>query len=1487
MPRKGGEADKFGARYEGRWTVRQLLYVLLGDADSIEVEPVGPVGDGVEFELKRDGKSEVHQVKRQNGSSTKWTLSSLLSNGVLGAAQKQVALGNKFVFVSTVPPEHLEELCDRARRSADLKSFLQERSLTVPLHKSFLYLSSAKVYQTEQAAWQTLRGTWVHVEGEIGLVDVNNVLAQITLEGAGAKLAAVGLGDLVLENLSVKLDVEAIEQGLAAYKLRRRSQIMGSASIRQLVAGKTDEWKTSAARELLNPAIARPESSLIRQKLTGEHKVLFALGEAGAGKSAVIYQAVAEIEASGWRTLAFRLDRVGSFHSTTALGKQLDLEHSPVAALAAASDGAPCLLVVDQLDAVSFASGRLPEMFDTVASLLREAQLFPEMRVLLACRKFDVDNDHRIRALVNEEDIGQVDVGPLSDDQRNEAVEAMGLEAGLLNEQQRSLLSSPLNLVLLSSIADQQDALTFATTKDLFDAYWDRKRRDCRSGRPTPPRFVEVIQLLATTMSSRQRLSLPPSVLDAGDLLDDADVLASEGVLIREKKKISFFHEAFFDYAFARRWMAQNESLVPFLLESEQELFRRSQVRQILTHLREEEPGRFIREVEELLLHPNVRFHIKHVVLALLRALPDPSVAEWEMVEHIASQQPEYVDALWLSLRTVAWFDLLDKQGVIQGWLSSSQVDDHNHAMNVMMIGVKDRPDRVAAILAPFATVKPDYPAWLRWMVRFGNVHESRPLFELLIASIARNELEVYFNEIWAATYGFGAKRPEWAVELLASYLIRRPGAMDTDAMGRVDVLGTTEHGIIELVEKSADGAPEDFCDVFVPYMINAMKASEIDVTRAPIEDFNFSHRYAESSYGHSDLRTLLPSKVVSALSATVNASPDKARESLELLAEDPHETAQWILFNVLSSHGEKYAAWAASLLLERDHRFLCGNTGNGVWVARELLRAVGPFLDDATLEQITTAVLAFQPPWQERIPGFYQFTLLSALDGCLISAAASARLAELRATIGTDQPGAPIGMSGGFVSAPIPEGEASKLTDDEWLDVIARFDDTEEHDFFSLRGGAHEQSGVLQSLTSADPVRFANFAMRLTEDTNPAYDSAILQGLAQAATDPEDVFRVMRHFDSFRHNENDRWIPWPLQRFLDDDIPDDIIQMIIAKALGPVGSDEESWKTPSSSGEPYYGGDIYNAGINTARGQAAETLASLLFHDKDGERAKLVLPQLDALATTASTAVRSCVARVAIAAINHSLPAAKSAFSILVQDDDRLLVTRTVSDLILYMGYSEPALIAPVVDRMLGSEFEDVRRNGGRVAAVAGLRFGFPDLLDRACSSEDVEIRRGAAETCARYVASENQLTKVPGYLATFFDDSDEKVREMAAVAAPTLRTEKLRPFREIITSLIGSKTFEQAVNQLLITLEQAPDQIDDLAILCAERFIEVYGVATGDLSTGAAGNAREVGALLLRAYAQVAPGTERGRVLDALDDLLLHGAYGVDELVDATARS
>jgi hypothetical protein len=221
-----------------------------------------------------------------------------------------------------------------------------------------------------------------------------------------------------------------------------------------------------------------------------------------------------------------------------------------------------------------------------------------------------------------------------------------------------------------------------------------------------------------------------------------------------------------------------------------------------------------------------------------------------------------------------------------------------------------------------------------------------------------------------------------------------------------------------------------------------------------------------------------------------------------------------------------------------------------------------------------------------------------------------------------------------------------------------------------------------------------------------------------------------------------------------------------------------------------------------------------------------------------------------------------------------------------VYIGNTDPTIVEPVIRRMLASEFAEVRKVGGQLAAYAGLELGFTNLLTSAQGAEDAATREGGAITCAQRLPHTSNATLASAVLKELTNDADEKVREAVAGVAAALRGRELRPFKEVLISLIDSPSFEPAVDQLLITLEHATDRIDDLIMACARRFVDVFGMDMGNLSTRAAGNADEVGRLVLRAYEQARTRPERSAVLDLIDKLLLFSAYRVDERVDAAAR-
>ena len=77
MPRPGGEADKFGNRYESLWAVDAVLDLIGSQYVALTFEPLGDEAAGVEFfATNQSGTHEYHSIKRQQADGN-WTINRL------------------------------------------------------------------------------------------------------------------------------------------------------------------------------------------------------------------------------------------------------------------------------------------------------------------------------------------------------------------------------------------------------------------------------------------------------------------------------------------------------------------------------------------------------------------------------------------------------------------------------------------------------------------------------------------------------------------------------------------------------------------------------------------------------------------------------------------------------------------------------------------------------------------------------------------------------------------------------------------------------------------------------------------------------------------------------------------------------------------------------------------------------------------------------------------------------------------------------------------------------------------------------------------------------------------------------------------------------------------------------------------------------------------------------------------------------------------
>jgi hypothetical protein len=1273
MPLAGGAADKFGNRYEGRWTVNCMIDVMDERACSICLEPPGAEGEGIEFWVRRGDKREYHQVKRQHSARGSWTIADLGSRSVLTHFWEKLRDPRaSCIFVSTHAACQLGELAERARGAASWEEFDQ------------IFLKA----DTQSRFFDELRREWGDCQGRdafaaLKCVHVETISEDTLRTFVESRLAALVEGDsATVTDILAQLALDAVHQELTAHDIWRHLENRG---FRRRQWGKDPHVLAAvkaANKRYLTPlrdaaiareVILREEVETVLDMLTspGRTRGVLLTGEAGVGKSGVILQAVESLQEQGLTLITFRIDRLGPAVLPSDVGRQLGLPDSPANVLAAVAQGRDCVLVIDQLDATSLASGRHPQFFDCVSEILQQAQAHPRMRLLLACRKFDVDNDARLRRLSGETGIVEtVPVNRLSHTTVREVVADLGLDAGRLDSKQLDLLSIPLHLSLLAEIAESTsiDVLDFQTAKDLYDRFWDYKQDVIRMRIGRSIQWTRVVDALCDYMSDRQILSAPANTVD--DYNHDAQAMASEHVLISDGQRYSFFHEGFFDYAIARRFAARGRELLPLLRGNEQHLFRRAQVRQILVHQREADFTQYLADLRSLLTSPDIRFHLKQVVFGLLAQLSDPTDSEWHVLSSLM-RDPE--DALtsevWRALHgSTAWFLLLDSLGIVRRWLANPSEDRISRAAVLLSSVQRQLPDRVAELVEPYVGASAEWNTRLVYLAQWAELGSGRRFFNLFLLLIdqgildeARGPIAVN-SDFWSLIYSLPGERPDWACEVIGHYFQRRltlslaAGSPNRFSWNAETVPDSQLHDEISM--KSARGAPLTFVKEVLPFMLRVMSQTAEQTGDPPWRDPVWQYRPVGRTYMSND--ALLAAMEASL--ATLATSDSKAFSIVaKQLSTMNFETVQYLLIRAYAANGSRFADEAAEYLCNRPARLRTGYGDNSYWATRQLLEAITPHCSAEWLAKLEEAILNYYPEWERSVEGHraYGHAQMILLEGIIPSprsAAAARRLDEWRRKFGVQSVEPPRPMEARYVGSPIPESAAERMTDDQWLSAVARYS----HDQMralpngELVGGAHELAQLLEEQVKRQPARFATLACRFPDDTHPAYFDAVLRGVPEGGLDDMQlVLDVCKRCHQLRSRPCGRWICRSLSKLAEHRLPEEALDILAWYATEDPDPEQELWRARGTDR------DIITAAINSAWGSAAEAMAKLVF--ADGNLVTYLLPSIERMVRDPSIAVRCCVADILTAVLKHDRELAIGLFEQLCDTEDALRYNQKV----------------------------------------------------------------------------------------------------------------------------------------------------------------------------------------------------------------------------------
>jgi hypothetical protein len=1524
----GGHADKLGNRYEGRWVVKQLLFLLNEQLRSVTVEAIGDDEAGVDLWVgKRDQTREAQQCKANNRSKSQWTMADLGHSGVLKHIRSQLARDKsyEFSFVSSVPAPLLSELCDRARELAEspqafIKHHINEgtsaRRGAFDAYCKRLDLDvSSEVDRT--IAVDLLGRTHVHQFADDRHAKEDLCGFAKLLVVADPDLVIACLADYVDGNLRKTIITNDLRSHLRSkgFQLRR---LVGDDRLASMFENLRCDFIESIQPTLAgDQLISRLEADALCSLVTSDSSPSVTLlhGGTGSGKSGVLYALARRLDETGVPYVAIRLDRKPPRGTAVDWAQSLGLPDTPPLCLAELAGDRQAVLILDQLDALRWTNSHAPEGIDVCKSLLREVRALREagrrITAVVSCRTFDMRHDPQIKEWLGagtSPSVTQIEVGCLPSDVVKRIVEKFGLDSSRFPTSRLTLLSCVQNLAMWIQIVRlEQKSPDFDSATQLMRAFWKSRNQHLEAAGISPDEREKVLASLVDHMERTASLEAPSHLLESHQKL--ATELQSLGVVSITGKTVSFGHQSYLDFQIADR-IIRTAGFTPASLldwlgdKTKQPLFRREQLRQVLFLLAADDPHNFCAVVHRLLKSDRVRFHIKQLALEAIGQLrPEQLISDlaiqllnddkWRdhVLGHVFAGNAAYVDAL-------------SNRGILRAWLLSGDSVLENRALWLLELVAGQCEDALANCCEAVIELGGDWPLRVRnVLLRSSIATESKRLFRVRLHVIRLGALSEYVP--WDA---LARDAPSRALRLLGAMYESFPDRIRGDSNWRSYLrFDQPEH--VSALMAAGRKRPRLAWSVLLPNLFQLIELKR-EQRRA--------WKQGKDQFSNLPLFKV-PRALVRILMSTARALARQHPSILETIVNSHSAsrsaTIQRILVAGKSALPNSEADQAVDWLISNQRRLRCGSgRKHPSWEpARLLIERMSPHCSAQTFRRLEHCLLRYRDPCEAREAAYWlearrrgdfrgqfgaaQYHLLSALPLERCSLETRSRFGVLQRNFESVAPRPRARGWGGPVRSPIGSHRLDHLSDKAWLAIIDNKD-------ISARRGRwkHSASGLLETSVEAfardlrtaalrDPERFVRLGRQIPPGTAPAYLASVLEA-ARRTRSPDEVPQEKREMwepasKAAVEGLLDR-VPLDAEPQLAQGFCSILIERddvtcsdaILTRLLTYAGATDPAPHVLhvycNHRADKCSIHELEANAINCVRGVSAYALARVI--SSEPALLPIVRPTLEALIADDHPAVR--VAAIQLCRPMWTIDPA-TAVQWLVnacEKDERVGACHDARDLYnaAFPGHSDK--LEPLIRRMVRSSDSETANVGAIQVAARHIFFGlFSDDLEECCAGS-VSQRKGVAHVAAELVAAPQHSAKARALAVKFFDDSDKEVREELGRISRSDEILRQAGNEQFLCDYVKSAAFREEPRRLLHTLGQYTGRLTDLANLIHTMAVELAIERSRDPADPVFYAANEFSSILLRLYEE-ANGPERVDLRDTcldLWDLLLERRIG-----------
>lgn len=1516
MARAGGQSAVAGFSFQAWAIARAIVEVYQGNFDSVraEVPPHADFGEaGIirvdvdDYVIQHAGKRIYHQAKSTAPGGGTWTPHKLWKEEILRDFVKQLEAdsSSECCLVTSSDCPLLSKVADRARDAISVEEFTA--NLTVE-HRNLiddaclkLGVDKAKLY------WLLLRCRLEIRTSEQIKKDLNSLSLALFADPVAAvdclytlAMEAMGTGQYLdqtsikirFSELSVFAKPKATEAELlaavrdASSRLRTVGKDIGGVHIQQSTVDKLLEWVNKL--DFTNASVAA------------------LLDQAGSGKTVAMSMLFKRLEDAGFVVLGIKVDGL-AFSSQEDLASVVGLPDSiPSVLQSLKAAGRRIVLLIDQVDALSSAMSRESSSISVILELVaRTADL--RIPIVLACRSFDWKYDYRLRYL-REGHPAEFALPELTDSQMTQVLSICALKISDLHPLTIKVIRCPLRLKVFFNVIQARRKAepswipgnAIYSLQTLYQDFWMLKMNKAVSDGIAEDECETVSVSLAQSMHNAEHLSAPEAIVAGHRVV--RDWLISEGVLCLHGKVLSFFHQTFFDFVFARWFVSSSQSLIKHLLDSDQGLFYRPMVRQILEYMRDAIFRRYILELMRIFETPMIRKHLRWMAVMWLGQIRDPKLEELILLEPMFAMDDTRRRVLNCFTGNSAWFDLLTVQR-FDRWLRTLPDADGLFITKYLQSIISERQREIDKLLSPYIG-KSD--SWNNQIALCLTEIRSEwddcsidLLFEVLGSPLTN--LEMPFGWWATALMSLAKSKPTRAckaIRIILNKFTARWTSKNVEDDINIAVKSQNSNLRLPLAHEFAEAlsllgsiAPAEFLEHTLSWTLDAMQNS-----CSPYGNLSFKTNWREWSY--RDSTSDAPSeKLLCATSTAVKnlakSNPKLFRALIPTLLDNPCLPIQVIIAEAYIENPLEFASDAAAFLISDPRRLRLSVRGSLSWNTAELIKACCLHWSNEDFRRVEIAILTMKPdPVTSandlRWSGQTHLVLLHALDRKRLSAKSQDLLGQLERKFPLFETSPPRRNESGFVGAPIRQNSIKKMNDKCWLLAMRKYVSSGMHGNkpIALSGGRIELAGALQAAAKEQPERFHALAMNRMDATfHIDYVLAIIEGISEAGFPVERVERLIRKFLTQLEQGNIRTVAWAIEKYAGKDIPQSLIDLLrhwVEHAAYPVIKSDLNEAGGIDQGGLY---NLVTDGMNSDRGAALRTLAAILLKSDPPRRVEY-LDIAETVAADPSAAVRA----VCIDFLQYAIPADPSRacdlFRQLIGQNQLLLREQEAYEFVCYSLYRHANEVMWAIERMLADERSpQTREAGAKLACLAAFKCSEAAPLRDVCIKGDVPLRKGAAVVYSANITETLVGKECQERLPTFMNDEDVDVRKEATAFLRDLEASCIRELADFLRAWTQTKSLDEGAENAAYMLEQNPVVDLKLTLEISERLIDALGQEITNMQSRHGRVSYHLTPAILNVYHLSTDAGTRRKAIDLfekLDELGYRGVYSAMESVD-----